>query len=245
MFKFPHRFWHIFLCVLLATLTLNNCFAEGIDLTSMDIDELLALKNALTLELQSRPEASPFEVNPGTYIVGEDIKAGKYYIAAKGLSEGTGQIHIYETKDQYQNRPAGKYGDFIENFYINAEDYAIIVTLVDGNLIYLQSAPVMFSVNEFEGGKYYTYTPPEGTYVPAGIYTVGVEIPAGTYQFFAASLNSRNVHLYEKSLDDKDYETIRIRAAEDDYETAILSDGNILEVRTDIVMRKQPALTFE
>ena len=225
--------------IIFACSSLTCCYAEGIDIQSMDTDALISLRNSINLELQVRPEASPFEVGIGTYVIGEDIAAGNYYIAAKGLSRYTAGINIYENSETYTS------GETLDWFYLPVEDDAKRSILKEGYIIEVASAPLMFSLTEYEGGRYYTYTLPEGTYVPAGIYTVGIEIPAGTYQFFAATLDSRNVHLYQTSINDEECDIIRIDASDTEYETAILSDGNVLEVRTDIVMKKQPKLSFE
>lgn len=71
-----------FLSVLILVLLLfsTSAGAESIDLESMSMDELIAIKNAVTDEIYSRLDFS-FEdtkIGAGYYLVGEDIKAGKY-----------------------------------------------------------------------------------------------------------------------------------------------------------------------
>lgn len=244
MYKYFCRCISLFLTALLTLFPNSLCTAADVDLTNMDVDALIALRASINAELTSRPEASPFRLNPGLYLVGEDIKAGKYYVAAEAPSTYTAQIMTYADKEAYQQDKSS----YIDAKYLPIDAPAVFITLEDGNLIDVMEAPLMFSITGFEGDRYFTYTPPEGNYVPAGIYTVGMDIPAGTYQFFAATLNSKNVCIYKNSVNDEDYEVIglyRIYASETNYKTAILSDGNVLEVKSDIVMRKQPKLSFE
>lgn len=70
-----------FLSVLILVLLFSSSsVAEGVDLKTMSIDDLIALKNAITDEIYSRLDFS-FEdtkIGAGYYLVGEDIKAGKY-----------------------------------------------------------------------------------------------------------------------------------------------------------------------
>lgn len=165
-------------------------------------------------------------------------------MSAEAPSTYTAQILIYTDMESYQRDK----GNYIHANYLPIEAPAVRIILEDGNLINVMESPLMFSITGFEGGKYFTYTPPEGTYVPAGIYTVGMDIPAGTYQFFAATLDSKKICLYKNSVNDEDYEVIglyRIYASQTNYKTAILSDGNVLKIQSDIIMKKQPKLSFE
>lgn len=54
--------------------------AENIDLTALSWEELLELKEKITLEQMSRNEWQEVEVPQGVYVVGEDIPAGKWTV---------------------------------------------------------------------------------------------------------------------------------------------------------------------
>lgn len=54
--------------------------AENIDLTALSWEELLDLKEKITLEQMSRDEWQEVEVPQGVYVVGEDIPAGKWTV---------------------------------------------------------------------------------------------------------------------------------------------------------------------
>lgn len=82
-----------FLSVLILVLLLfsTSAGAESIDLESMSMDELIAIKNAVTDEIYSRLDFS-FEdtkIGAGYYLVGEDIKAGKYEFICTSAETGS------------------------------------------------------------------------------------------------------------------------------------------------------------
>lgn len=62
--------------------------AEGIDLSALSWDELLALREQLNLELFSREEWQSVEVPQGVWVVGEDIPAGKWTVTCETGSFG-------------------------------------------------------------------------------------------------------------------------------------------------------------
>ena len=61
-------------------LLLVPVIGEALDIGAMDYNSLLALKQEVDLEIDSRPEAEPFVINPGQYVVGSDMKVGKYFV---------------------------------------------------------------------------------------------------------------------------------------------------------------------
>lgn len=229
----------------------SACFAEGTDLKAMSFEELSSLKVAVDAELNSRPEAKPFDLSPGLYTVGKDIKAGRYYIMASLPLDYGAHIVVYETKDAYVQPPLDKpyeYGEYKERYYLKYGKNIQIIDLEDGNYIYIQQASIKFSITEFTEEDYYEYTPPEGTYVPAGIYFVGEDIPAGIYQVYPATLAEGDVYIYEneagKGGDWIAHAGIEF-TLEGSYETVQLREGNKIEIDTDVVMKKQPKLNFD
>ena len=87
--------------------------AENIDLTALSWEELLELKEKITLEQMSRDEWQEVEVQQGVYVVGEDIPAGKWTIKSFGngrwsniaigskLSENGNGLDIWENYTSY------------------------------------------------------------------------------------------------------------------------------------------------
>lgn len=68
--------------VVAVVLLLGVALADGMDLSGMTIDELIALKTQIVGELMSRSEIKSVQVPPGEYICGVDIPAGSYKITA-------------------------------------------------------------------------------------------------------------------------------------------------------------------
>lgn len=69
-----------FLVILVVLSLFVTCaFAEGIDLESIETDDLVALRDAVNAELAKRNFAEKEVCVPaGTYTIGEDIPAGNY-----------------------------------------------------------------------------------------------------------------------------------------------------------------------
>ena len=77
----------ILLVVLVMLLVIGGAMAEGIDLSGMSFDELVALKEQINLAIWNSQEWQEVEVPKGVWTVGEDIPAGTWTIkAADGLT---------------------------------------------------------------------------------------------------------------------------------------------------------------
>lgn len=77
----------ILVLVLAVMMLIGGAMAEGIDLSGMSFDELVALKEQLNLAIWNCQEWQEVEVPKGVWVVGEDIPAGKWTIkAADGLT---------------------------------------------------------------------------------------------------------------------------------------------------------------
>lgn len=93
------------------------------------------------------------------------------------------------------------------------------------------------------------YTAPTGTTIPKGNYTIGEEIPAGTYKFFFSGTTTARVRVFQDAKEasntfNKGKETVL------DWNntegTVTLSEGNILRVEyTPIIMSKGSGFTFD
>lgn len=62
-------------------------FAEGIDLESMDTQELIDLQAEIQKLLAERDPLNNALLYPGKYLVGEDIEPGSYFIQSVDSSE--------------------------------------------------------------------------------------------------------------------------------------------------------------
>ncbi|MBQ9008917.1 MAG: hypothetical protein IJ088_06265, partial [Clostridia bacterium] len=93
------------------------------------------------------------------------------------------------------------------------------------------------------------YIAPDGTAIPKGNYTIGEEIPAGTYKVYFNGTTTSRVRVFKDAQEagntfNKGKETIL------DFEntegTVTLSEGNILRVEySPIIMTKGTGFTFD
>ena len=93
------------------------------------------------------------------------------------------------------------------------------------------------------------YTVPTGTTIPKGNYTIGEEIPAGTYKIYFGGATTSRVRVFQDANEasntfNKGKETIL------DWNntegTVTLSEGNVLRVEyTPIIMTKGGCFTFD
>ena len=242
-----------------AALLVIGCLALSVpvaasepDVTQLDFLTLSELKQKVDAEYNSRPEAGPFNVAAGYYTVGQDINPGRYYVATVVPDEdGYGvRMHVYVDKAQFESRPSGYYGEYISDDYFSLGDEPKSMTLEEGNYLYVEGA-LLFSPGEFMLSDYYTYEPPEGTYVPAGAYMVGDEeeddIPTGTFTVYAGTIYGGDVKIYNTQENyaqdgswhlgyDKHCEVRVTKIPEP--ETIILEGGNVLLVEKDVIMKK-------
>ena len=93
----------VLVIILMAT---TMAYAETIDLQSMTTDELLTLRNQINDILNERMMTNTSSIYSGMYIVGTDIKAGRYVFEFGKLAEmeSTGVVMIFENYEAYKNR---------------------------------------------------------------------------------------------------------------------------------------------
>ena len=121
-----------FLCVLILCVIPVVAFSDGIDLSSMSFDDLIALRYKIDSEILSRPEWKETEVPQGTWVVGEDIPAGSYSIRAKATDDSV-LIRIYKNSN-----------DSIGNAHYIYQDNQIIgkIILSDGMIVELSNLAI-------------------------------------------------------------------------------------------------------
>lgn len=206
---------------------------------SLDYESLLTLSNAVNTELLSRQDAQPLVLSTGLYLVGSDITPGIYYFTSTEPNR-VAKGDIYTSKFTYENRnvnegrgPAG----YLCNIFVSTPNTQRIILEKD-NFIEVYTTVVLCADKE-SAENYFTYAPPEGTYVPAGIYTVGIDIPEGMYRFYSATGYEAEIEIFERG------KRIERLTPGFDYETARLLSNYEIEIADDIIMTKQPSLSFE
>ena len=97
--------------------------AEGIDISTLSDDELVALMARVQEEIVARHVEGTANLAGGTYIVGKDIPAGSYIYTCLASGEDWGNVTIYSEKGEGDQQfwevvAASEDGDEPESFFI-------------------------------------------------------------------------------------------------------------------------------
>lgn len=97
--------------------------AEGIDISTLSDDELVALMARVQEEIVSRHIEGTANLAGGTYIVGKDIPAGSYIYTCLASGEDWGNVTIYSDKGEgdqlfWEVVAAPEDGEEPESFFI-------------------------------------------------------------------------------------------------------------------------------
>ena len=97
--------------------------AEGIDISTLSDDELVALMARVQEEIVARHIEGTANLAGGTYIVGKDIPAGSYIYTCLASGEDWGNVTIYSEKGEgdqlfWEVVSAPEDGDEPESFFI-------------------------------------------------------------------------------------------------------------------------------
>ena len=246
------------LIMMLCILFVSGTALGETEFSELPFDDLLTLKKSVDLEYASRPESEGIMLYSGTYVVGTDIKPGHYFAASVEPNDiNTGAyLSIYEDMETF-NREEEFYHKLAKYYeFCGLGDQPESIILDAGNVIFLEYGSVLLKSEPFDPEKYYTYIPPEGTIVPPGTYTVGDDIPVGKYNAYPATLSGGEFKVLIRVIGDDgssslvtkngmySYTFIGVRKNQK-YEPLDLEEGDILEVRNSIVMKKQPKLVFD
>lgn len=95
----------LFVALVLVTMIMSTALAEGVDLASMTTDDLIQLRQQITDEISLRV-ADPNDeqlVPEGIYVVGKDIKAGKYVLKHYSDLFLSPVVVVFENIEAYQD----------------------------------------------------------------------------------------------------------------------------------------------
>ena len=111
----------------LFALFIMACFsfsmAEGIDISTLSDDELVALMARVQEEIVARHIEGTANLAGGTYIVGKDVPAGSYIYTCLASGEDWGNVTIYSDKGEgdqlfWEVVAAPEDGEEPESFFI-------------------------------------------------------------------------------------------------------------------------------
>lgn len=226
---------------------------EAIDFSSYSLDELLEIKTALANEIASRPGGEKMVLYSGQYIIGEDIPAGDYtfkFLQNGDSDDSETEYYIYENESMYKYDVDRQWlGDMPRVDDYLEGDGEKKISLYPGEYLYLRynGAEItrIGNVRERDTG----YVVPEGTTIPRGNYTVGAEIPAGTYKIYFSGTTSSRVRVFQDANEagnQFNHGTETILDWSNTEGTITLNEGNVIRVEyTPIIMTKGVAFTFD
>ena len=109
------KFLFVLIVLLLVSIALPVISsADGFDFSSMSLEELLGLRNAVDEEIRTRVSAPSAAIWNGTYVVGNDIKSGRYLLTVVNVTPDENRdyssfsITTPEGKDDYFLLVAGE-----------------------------------------------------------------------------------------------------------------------------------------
>ena len=170
------------------------------------------------------------DLSAGYYTIGMDIPVGTYHI-----SSVSGSGNVYCRGGDLNEIFGGSYGIAEYNNFSAKQDailsissdVVIRLTSENANLGAMISRTVLESFNWVEA--------------PAGVYTVGIDIPEGCYHVYALS-GSGNAHVSDNGHNDGDLNEIFAVSRDysgyiTDFYNLYLYDGNELEITSDLLLR--------
>lgn len=131
--------------LVICTLFTVTAYASPVDFESMTTDELIDLRDALNAEIANRIGNDDTLIYVGRYVVGEDIRAGRYVInflsKEDSLDTEYGTVVIYYTEEDDRSMTMNK---DVLYFPLGEEGY---IELSDGNVVYIkETAASIYSV---------------------------------------------------------------------------------------------------
>lgn len=225
----------------------------AIDFTGYTLEELIQIKAELSEEITKRPGGEKMVMGVGQYAVGEDVPAGIYtfrFIQNGDQERDRTEYYVYENESMYKYDVDRLWlGDMprVEGSLKGEGETRISLYPGEYLILYYNGAEIerIGNVTERESG----YEPPEGTTIPKGEYTIGDEIPAGTYTIYYSGKATSRVRVFADADDadntfHKGKQTILDELNPEG--TVTVTDGNILRVEyTPIIMKKGGGFSFD
>lgn len=126
----------LFVVLLALALLCASSVAEGIDLSGMSFDELVALRQQVDQAIMQSDGWQEVEVPAGVYTIGEDIPAGRWSVSASSYLV---TFTLYPEKSDYTNQTY----NFITTSAIQSGD-SYTLECSDGNCLEIGGGSMIF-----------------------------------------------------------------------------------------------------
>lgn len=237
-----------FIAAFLSILLFITPFAlsESQDSSFMSVEELMSALGLKSDQIRF--------LGTGEYLVGESIKPGQYYVAMTKPDEihSSSFFRIYADKATFDKEEPHYHKLALSAQYVFLGDTPKSIILEENNLFVIDEGVIAMKSTPFDESELYVYNPPEGTVVPEGTYVAEEDIPLGKYIAYPADIKGGS-YRYLKSIQNedgtaelklKDYFALNIH---DPLvgRSIIIEEGDVLEVRGNIILQKQAPLKFD
>ena len=135
----------------------STAFASEISLTTLSDDELILLHNKIEAEISAREIDTTSQIFEGVYVVGKDIKAGRYLLTVVETSYSLNAV-TFETEETYSayfktkrftsgEENAALEANAFSNSYAKKYD-TINLNLHDGMVLLLRSGTAKLTISD-------------------------------------------------------------------------------------------------
>jgi len=220
--------------------------AETADFSGMTIDELYDLRASVDEEIAARPEGASFTLPVGQYLVGTDIWQGEYTLefVADEEDDEYSSWYVYENQNMYLYDVDRLWlGDFPKNEGTVRANSPSKIRLYNGDYFIVYRSSIACKKTASIKSNNEEYVVPEGTLVPVGVYAIGADIPAGTFNVCFDGNYSSRFRAYDA---DQDWDNsftdprVEILATRDNASSVIiLKEGMVVKVEYNPVIMKK------
>lgn len=127
----------ISMLLLLLIIFCNTTYAEGIDIASMSLEEIVELHKMIDAEIDARISCEESLIPSGVYVAGKSIKSGSYVLSGNDDHFGI-DIATYASEETFKQSMAEDDDSLILfESYVTRENSAF-VKLEDGMVLYLE-----------------------------------------------------------------------------------------------------------
>ena len=243
----------VIVSVLVANMSAAYAEKKSIDFSDYTLDELIQIKADLTEEIARRPGGEKMTLGIGQYRIGEDLPAGVYtfrFVQNGDKDVSRTDYYIYENEAMFRYDVDRYYVGEMPRLKGSLEGEGDTrISLYPGEYLSLYYNGALIDRVGNASVVEHSYEAPAGTGIPTGDYTVGDEIPAGSYKIYFNGQSTARVRVFEdaEEADNIFNEGKQTILNESNPEgTVILDEDNVLRVEyTPIIMTKGGGFSFD
>lgn len=239
--------WKYSLMIIVVLLLIAGCNTPKTGQNSA-VQKNASKDNTINYGNHKRPNSEYITLRVGDYTVGKDIKPGRYYLYKEKInSDNSAEFVIYDETEHYDDMIYPK-------FKVPS------VELIEGRKISVWTDSITLSTEYVPVEDFYEIKDPGGTTVPKGMYHIGTDIPAGSYELYPITFDGASGMYFA---DEETYELLKIDGSNEkemalkfmpleiNFDSAnygqnyYFPEGSVLVLGDTIKMKKVEALKFD